>query len=75
MPFKGSNIDDLNYYIKECGYSFRDKEKNWSTECLDLVRCLLEKDPKYRITIEEILDHDWLIDAENRVEIFTPAEK
>jgi serine/threonine protein kinase len=42
-----------------------------SSEARDLLTRLLEKDPNKRITIAEILDHKWLSDVDESIELFT----
>lgn len=46
-----------------------------SKEAQDILKCLLEKDPLTRISIQGILAHPWMRDAKDQVELFTNAEK
>lgn len=46
-----------------------------SKDAKDLLKLLLEKDPKLRITTAGIFNHPWMRDAKDTVELFTQAEK
>ena len=39
------------------------------------MKGLLEKDPNKRLTIHKVLEHPWLADAKDYVDLFTHAEK
>ena len=46
-----------------------------SKEARDILTGLLEKDPSKRLTTHQILQHPWMLDAKDTVELFTQAEK
>jgi len=46
-----------------------------SKEARDILTGLLEKDPSKRLTTTQILQHPWMQDAKDTVELFTQAEK
>lgn len=62
VPFKANNMSELQKLIIKAKYTL--KEDGVSEEARELIRLCLEKDPLKRITIQEILDHKWLSDAE-----------
>lgn len=62
MPFKGATQDDVIDDITERELDFVEN-KVWeevTIEASDLVENLLEKDPKQRYSVKEILKHSWL---------------
>ena len=75
------NDDDDNFELQ---YSIVYKEpkhiENISDEARDLLRGLLNKDPKKRLTCEQILNHPWLDNfneknsSSNKFHLFTKAE-
>ncbi len=46
-----------------------------SKEARDMLSGLLEKDPAKRLTTRQIMEHPWMRDAKDKVELFTQAEK
>lgn len=40
-----------------------------------MLEGLLEKDPEKRLTIRQVLRHQWMRDAKDTVELFTSAEQ
>ena len=78
-----SKIEDENN-TNELQYAIINNEpkeiENISEEGKDLLRKILEKNPKKRITCEEILDHPWLKGINNKIinsnkyHLFTKAE-
>lgn len=61
VPFKGNNIKDLHDLIIKGEYT---PVKDISKEATHLIKCILEVDPKKRITTKDILVHPWLIDVD-----------
>ncbi|KAL3688510.1 hypothetical protein R1sor_014819 [Riccia sorocarpa] len=60
LPFKGENLEDLKRKILHDEVEF--SHPAWddvSESAKDLLRKLLEKNPDYRITIDEALSHSW----------------
>ena len=76
LPFKGSNIQELEKVILSGEY---EKIKDVSNEANNIIDGMLRIDPNNRLTIDEILKHPWLNNTklENRykLNIFTEAEK
>ena len=74
VPFKGNNINDLNNVIMKGDYN---NINDISNEANHLLKCILEVDPKKRISINDILSHPWLInvDIDCNYNLFTNAER
>ena len=78
VPFKANNLKDLHKLILTGNYT---NINNISYEAQDLLKKLLEIDPKKRISINNILNHPWLnyngnknnID-DGKIKLFTKAE-
>lgn len=64
LPFEGNNIQKLvsKIVLEEPKYDISD---NVSEDLLDLIKRLLTKDVKLRITIPEIMEHPWFKKYEN----------
>ena len=62
VPFKASNMKDLEELIKAGKYSFPSKI---SEEATNLINGLIQLDPEKRYLVPEILQHKWLITEEN----------
>lgn len=66
IPFKGKNIEEMNYLILKGDYEIPD----WvSNESSDLIRKLLVKDSSLRLNASEVLKHPWLRDLQNKTRI------
>ena len=84
MGSKESKIEEDNNNSLELQYSIVNNEpkeiENLSNEGKDLLRKILQKDPKKRITCEEILNHPWMKGISNneinsnKYHLFTKAE-
>ena len=85
FPFNGINESQLHRHILSGKFP---KLQNISNELNDLINKILEINPKKRITIDEILNHPWVKNEENQINInennnklnnnydlFTKAEK
>lgn len=68
LPFDANNIQKLvsKIVLEEPNY---DQNNNVSDELLDLIKRLLTKDVKQRITIPEIMEHPWFKKYENAQEM------
>ena len=66
LPFKGDSLIDLYDQIAERDVTFPDNVP-LSINLQDLFLRLLNKDPKYRITIEELMSHPWISDCDGMV--------
>ena len=76
LPFSVNNETENNFDLQ---YSIINNEpkiiENISTEAQNLLNRLLDKNPKNRIKINEILNHPWLKNCdENKFNLFTKAE-
>ncbi len=45
-------------------------KKKWSSQFCDFVDCSLQKEPDQRYSIEQLLAHEWLSDAEDYKGVF-----
>eukprot|EP00826_Nyctotherus_ovalis_P004859 TRINITY_DN1107_c0_g2_i3.p1 TRINITY_DN1107_c0_g2~~TRINITY_DN1107_c0_g2_i3.p1 ORF type:complete len:293 (+),score=76.81 TRINITY_DN1107_c0_g2_i3:74-952(+) len=72
VPFKAANMPDLHKLIIKGRYTLK---ASASKDVRDLLRRMLEVDPKKRFTIPQILCHKWFADYDPTVEIFTQEEK
>ncbi len=72
VPFKAGNMKELHKLIMKGKYTLKDEA---SKEARDLLSKMLECDPKKRITVSEILVHEWLRDVDNSILLFTDQEK
>lgn len=71
VPFKAGNIEDLHKLILKAKYSLKDTV---SEDVKDLIKGMLERDPKRRLTIPEILAHPWMQNIDEKLEFFNDAE-
>ncbi|CAI2382573.1 unnamed protein product [Moneuplotes crassus] len=72
VPFRAQNMNDLHEMIIKAKYTLKPEI---SEEARDLLKKILEVDPKKRLTIPQILDHSWFSDCNENLEIFTDIEK
>ena len=61
VPFKGRDIKELQRLIIEGEFK---PINNISKEANHLIKCLLNVDPKSRITTEDILVHPWILNID-----------
>lgn len=57
VPFKASNMTELQRQICKANTTYKDEI---STEAINLLQGILEKDPLQRLSITEILRHPWM---------------
>ena len=62
VPFKASNISDLHKRILKGDFDF--PVDSVSPEVEDLIRKMIVLRPEKRITIPQILSHEWVCDVE-----------
>ena len=67
VPFKASNMSDLHQLILKAKYTLKEPV---SKEAADLIKKLLEVDPKKRYGIRQVLQHPWLRDTEDDFPMF-----
>ena len=61
FPFEDESINNLFYKIVNSPLIFKTTaEYNVPTQLKDLISKMLQKDPKKRITIDQILEHPWM---------------
>lgn len=64
MPFPGKTSAIINTKIMTGGYSFSSTVwKNINPKAIDLIKKMLEVDPKERISGENILNHEWILET------------
>jgi serine/threonine protein kinase len=71
VPFKANNMHELHRMILKGRYNLKE---DISDQARDLLKRMLECDPRKRITIPEIYDHDWMRDVELGLSLFSDAE-
>jgi len=75
LPFKSNDNNELNELIVKGQFN---PIKNISPEATNLIRSILEVNPKKRISIKDILNHPWLINVDlnfwKTQNLFTNAE-
>ena len=76
VPFKGNDLNELHDVIMKGSYK---EIKDISNEASHLLKCILEVDPRKRISVNDILFHPWLIDVDvnnfSCYNLFTNAER
>ena len=72
VPFKGNDMKELQKQIMKGRYTLKE---DVSHEARDLLKHMLECDPKKRISISEILCHPWMQDVDSTVSLFSEEEK
>ena len=72
VPFKAGNMGELHKLIMKGKYKLKPTISN---DAQDLLKKILEVDPKKRLTIPQILCHKWFSDYEPNTEVFTKEEK
>ena len=75
VPFKGRNIHELKDSIVEDKLKLpTGTENKLSREAMHLVKIMLKKDYKRRVTLEKVLLHPWLKDTPKKLSIFSSSE-
>lgn len=72
VPFRAQSMGDLHDMIVKAKYSLK---SDISEPARDLIKKVLEPDPRKRLTIPEILKHAWFDDLKSDLEMFTEQEK
>ena len=72
VPFKANNMAELHNLIMKGNYVLKPSA---SEDARDLLKKILEVDPKKRLTIPQILCHRWFADYNPNVTLFTEEEK
>lgn len=72
VPFRAQNMSELHDMIVKAKYSLK---TSISEDARDLLKRILEPDPKKRLKIPEIFAHQWFNDVKQDLPIFTEQEK
>jgi 5'-AMP-activated protein kinase, catalytic alpha subunit len=73
VPFKANNMKDLHAQIMEARYNMKDEI---SESAKSLIRGLLNVDPHKRLSVTQVLQHEWLAGTEFlSKDIFNDEEK
>ena len=72
LPFKANNMNDLQRLILRGKYTIKE---DLSKKAVDLLKRILHKDPNKRLTIPEVLMHNWVKSADEKTQIFTEEEQ
>lgn len=59
MPFKSNTIEDLHKKILEGKYEFPENSRP-TPEAIDLISKMIVLEPERRLTIEEVIRHNWV---------------
>ena len=69
VPFKANQIGDLNM-VEQLNSDIEYKKDIVSEKAIDLMKKMLQKSPKLRATAEDVLDHEWLQEIDEHIDIF-----
>ena len=69
VPFKANQIGDLNM-VEQLNQDIEYKKDIVSEKAIDLMKKMLQKSPKLRATAEDVLDHEWLQEIDEHIDIF-----
>ena len=72
VPFRAQNMNELHDMIIKAKYSLK---SDISEASRDLLKKILEPDPRKRLSIPEILVHPWFADLKEGLEMFNEQEK
>ena len=72
VPFKSSTMPDLHKLIMKGKYTLK---PSVSEELRDLIKHMLEINPKKRYTIPQILRHKWFLNYDKNISLFTEYER
>lgn len=72
VPFKGNGINEMHDFIVNGRYELGEEI---SSSARNLIKRMLEVEVDQRISIEEILKHEWMENIDTPSEIFNDDEK
>jgi serine/threonine protein kinase len=72
VPFKAQSMSDLHNIIIKGKYVLK---PDISDSAIDLLKNILEPNPRKRLSIPQIFVHPWFWDLKNDLEMFTDEEK
>lgn len=80
MPYRGAKVREIKDKVLNDDYKVNYKVMNTdpvSSECTKLIQWMLERNPKRRPTVNEILAHDWLQNVPERhtESVFNESER
>ena len=71
VPFKAGNMGELHRSIMKARYTLKD---DISEEARDLIKGLLNRDPKKRLDPAEIAQHPWMENIPEKMTLFNEVE-
>lgn len=71
VPFKANNMEELHTMIMKGKYTLKE---DISEAARSLLRSMLEKNPRKRIQVPQILRHEWFKDIDKSLPIFNEQE-
>lgn len=71
VPFKANNMNDLHKLIMKAKYTLKD---DITEEARDLLKNLLERDPRKRFAVTDIMAHTWMQGIEDDMVLFNEQE-
>mmetsp|Transcript_27553 Transcript_27553/g.58872 ORF Transcript_27553/g.58872 Transcript_27553/m.58872 type:complete len:411 (+) Transcript_27553:87-1319(+) len=74
-PFNGNDNSEVYEAIRRCRYQFPSADwSGMSRESRDFIRRLLQKDPRKRMTVEQAMNHPWMVKHANTDEVMIEDE-
>lgn len=74
-PMNGKNTDQTHKLIVQGRYSFPNRDWKYnSDDSIDFIRRLLTYDPEKRMTVEEALNHPWIVRYANQDTVMKDTE-
>ena len=61
VPFKASSMVELHKQVVKSKPDYKDGAEQVSQKALALLKGILDKDPTKRLTIDQILNHEWMV--------------
>ena len=73
VPFKATNMTDLYKQVLRCSPVYKDTV---SSSGISLLKAILTRNPKERLTCDQILKHPWMTkEKDEKTQIFTVVEE
>merc|ERR1712194_96063 len=74
-PFNGTDNNKTHRSVLKGRYYFFEKEwKGVSMEAMDFIHRMLKMNPRKRMTVEQALNHPWMVQHANTTESMTPSD-
>ena len=61
VPFKGKKYEEVIVKNLRCNINYSSIEEQYSEQCVSLLKKMLEKDPRVRLSAQECLNHPCLL--------------